>query len=120
MSRVNVPDITDSSRVVRAVERLLPTARWSLNVELWLKRGMNLIRNFVLGITTATLTRYIWSSFHSVKYPTPYTVCTTEGGIIYTVDEANPTAECISIDNGRLVAVGSRGEFLFRLERYRR
>lgn len=78
---------------------------------------MNLVRNFVLGVTTASLARYTWTSFYGVKYPASYTVCTTEGGIIYTVDEANPTAECISVKDGRLVAVGSRGELLFSFER---
>ena len=80
---------------------------------------MNLVRNFVFGVTTATLARYTWSSIYNAKYPSSYAVCTTGGGIIYTVNEANPTAECISVKDGRLVAVGSRGESLFSFERYK-
>ena len=70
---------------------------------------MNLARNFALGVATATLARYTLSSVHNVRYPSSYTVCITGNGTIYTVDETNPTAECISIKDGRLVAVGSRG-----------
>lgn len=80
---------------------------------------MNLLRNFALGVTTATLARHTWNSFYSAKYPSSYNVCTTGSGIIYTVDEANPTAECISVKDGRLVAVGPRGESPFGFERSR-
>jgi len=79
---------------------------------------MNLFRNFALGVTTATLARYTWSSVYDVRYPSSYTVCTTGNGTVYTVDEANPTAECISIKDGRLIAIGSRGESLSSCERY--
>ena len=73
---------------------------------------MNLFRNFALGVTTATVARYAWSSAYGVKYPSLYAVCTTGNGTIYTVDAANPTAECVSVKDGRLIAVGSRGEQL--------
>lgn len=76
---------------------------------------MNLARNFALGVATATLARYTFSSAYDVTYPSSYTVCTTGNGTIYTVDETNPTAECISVKDGRLVAIGSRGKFLFQL-----
>ncbi|KAF9652242.1 hypothetical protein BDM02DRAFT_234555 [Thelephora ganbajun] len=69
---------------------------------------MNLVRNFALGVTTATLVRYTWSSVYGDRYPSSYAVCTTGNGTIYTVDETNPTAECISVRDSRLVAVGSR------------
>ncbi|KAF9780179.1 amidohydrolase family-domain-containing protein [Thelephora terrestris] len=69
---------------------------------------MNLVRNFALGLTTATLARYTWSSIYDAKFPSSYTVCTTGHGTIYTVDEMNPTAECVSVKDGRLVAVGPR------------
>ena len=71
---------------------------------------MNLARNFALGATAASLARYTWSSVYDVRYPSSYTVCTTGNGTIYTVDQINPTAECISVKDGRLAAVGSRGE----------
>lgn len=70
---------------------------------------MGLVRNFVFGVTAATLARYTWSSAYDVRYPSSYTVCTTGNGTIYTVDDTNPTAECISVKDGRLVAIGSRG-----------
>ena len=73
---------------------------------------MNLVRNFALGVTTAAFARYAWSSVYDIRYPSTYAVCTTENGAIYTVDEANPTAECISVKDGRLVVIGSRGESL--------
>ena len=72
---------------------------------------MNLVRNFALGLTTATLARYTWSSVYDVKYPSSYSLCTTGNGTIYTVDETNPTAECVSVKDGRLVAIGSKGEY---------
>ena len=79
---------------------------------------MNLVRNFAFGVTAATLARYTWSTVYGVRYPSSYAVCTTGNGTIYTVDEINPTAECISIRDGRLVAVGSRGEPLPSCKRY--
>jgi len=82
------------------------------HVELSLRRRMNLVRNFALGVTTATLARYTWNSVSDVRYPSSYAVCTTGNGTIYTVDETNPTAECISVKDGRLVAIGSKGESL--------
>ena len=81
---------------------------------------MNLVRNFALGAATATLARYTLGSVYDVRYPPSYTVCTTGNGTIYTVDETNPTAECISVKDGRLVAIGSRGKFLFNYKRYSR
>ena len=93
--------ISDASR--RRAERVF------CHVEPSLWGRMNLVRNFALGVTTATLARYAWSSVYDVRYPSSYTVCTTGNGTIYTVDEANPTAECISVKDGRLVAIGSRG-----------
>lgn len=81
---------------------------------------MNLVRNFALGVATATLARYTLSSVHGVRYPPSYIVCTTGNGTIYTVDETNPTAECISVKDGRLVAIGSRGKFLFSYKRNNR
>ena len=83
-----------------------------------LNRGMNLVRNFALGVTTATLAHYTWSSVYDVRYPSSYAVCTAGNGTIYTVNEISPTAECISVKDGRLVAVGSRGKFLFSYNRY--
>jgi hypothetical protein len=74
---------------------------------------MSLTRNFAFGVTTALLARYIYTSVYDIEHPSSYTVCTTGDGSIYTVDDANPTAECISIKDGRLVAVGSRGEPMF-------
>ena len=81
--------------------------------------GMNIIRNFALGATAATLARYTWSSVYHIQPPSSYTVCTTGHGTIYTVDETNPTAECVSVKDGRLVAVGSRGKFVFDYKRNR-
>ena len=81
--------------------------------------GMNTIRNFALGATAATLARYTWSSVYDVQPPSSYTICTTGHGTIYTVDETNPTAECVSVKDGRLVAVGSRGKFMFDYKRHR-
>ena len=75
------------------------------------------MRNFALGATTAALARYTWSSVYDVRYPSSYTVCTTGNGTIYTVDRINPTAECISVKDGRLTAIGSRGEFLSACKR---
>ena len=79
---------------------------------------MNLVRNFALGATAATLARYTWSTVYDVRYPSSYAVCTTGNGTIYTVDETSPTAECISVKDGRLVAVGSRGESLPSCKRH--
>jgi hypothetical protein len=79
---------------------------------------MNLVRNFALGATSAALARYTWSSVYDIGYPSSYTVCTTGNGTIYIVDETNPTAECISIEGGRLVAIGSRGESLSGSKKY--
>lgn len=78
---------------------------------------MSLVRNFVLGVTAAALASYTLYSVYDVRYPPSYTVCTTGNGTIYTVDEANPVAECISVKDGRLVAIGSRGYFLFNHKR---
>lgn len=89
-----------------------------LPVELSPQRGMNLVRNFALGATAATLARYTWTSVSGVEYPSSYTVCTTGNGTIYTVDQINPTAECISVKDGRLTAIGSRSESLSTYERY--
>lgn len=77
---------------------------------------MNFVRNLALGVTAAILAHHTWGSVFSVKYPTSYVVCATGGGTIYTVDEGNPTAECISVKDGRLAAVSSRGESLFSFE----
>ena len=74
---------------------------------------MKITHNFALGVTTAALARYTWSSVYDVRYPSSYTVCTTGNGTIYTVDQINPTAECISVKDGRLAAIGSRGESFF-------
>lgn len=79
--------------------------------------GMNLVRNFALGITAAGLARYALNPAYDVRYPSSYVVCTTGNGTIYTVDETNPTAECISVKDGRLAAIGSRGHFLFTHKR---
>jgi len=76
------------------------------------------VRNFAFGATTAALARYAWSSAYDVTYPSSYTVCTTGGGTIYTVDQTNPTAECISVKGGRMVAVGSRGKSLSSYRRH--
>lgn len=78
---------------------------------------MNLVRNFALGITAASLARYALNPVYDVRYPSSYTVCTTGNGTIYTVDETNPTAECISVKDGRLAAIGSRGHFPFAHKR---
>ena len=106
VTRINLGFFSDSN--VSCFElnlRLLP-------VELPLQGGMNLARNFAFGATAAALARYTWSSVYDVRYPSSYVVCTTGNGTIYTVDQINPTAECISVNDGRLAAVGSRGESL--------
>lgn len=40
--------------------------------------------------------------------PDSYAIC-TDGGTIYTVDEKQPSAECLLVRRDRLHAVGSRG-----------
>lgn len=60
----------------------------------------------VFGIYLVSKSRIATSSL-----PKTYALCSREGGI-YTVDENQPTAECIVINDSRILSVGSLGKLL--------
>lgn len=51
------------------------------------------------------------SGIATSSLPKTYALCSREGGI-YTVDENQPTAECIVIHDSRILSVGSLGKLL--------
>ena len=58
-------------------------------------------------LTGIALSTVLSLSFFNI--PRSYVVCSNSGNI-YTVDSSNPRAECFSVKNGRILAVGDYGQ----------